>query len=75
MQKESHALLTTPEHRHCLLVLCILLYFNSTSNIAKAIFNLLSGTYMQTELDSHKVTFTKRTLILQNRVPESQLLE
>lgn len=25
MQKESHALLITPEHRHCLLVLCILL--------------------------------------------------
>lgn len=50
-------------------------FFHSACNIGKAILNLLSDICMQAELNAHKVTFIKRILILQNRVPESQLLK
>jgi len=56
--------------------MCVCVYiYKSASNTNKAIFNLPSDICMQAEVNAHKVTFMKRVLILQNRVPESQWLK
>lgn len=49
--------------------------YKAASNTSKAIFNLPSDTCMQAEVNAYRVTFIKRILILQNRVPESQCLK